>query len=272
MYKILSFFLIVAFIYIAVVVVMYLFQRKLMYHPQRADLDPQHFHMERTQRVRLKSADGVEVTVWEALPAENMPVIVYFHGNAAHIGVEYRAQRFRAFIEKGFGLLVLSYRGYGDSDGSPSEEGLMEDARAVLRYAKEERGLSSQQILLFGESLGSGVAVRMATEFAVKGMILDSPYTSTANRAAEIYPWLPVHVIMKDTFDSLAWIEHVGCPVLILHGDADVVIPVHHGRQLFAAARQPKYGFFPVGVGHVEVSSEDILRLIYSFILSFSPR
>lgn len=255
-----SFICVVFIFYLFIVLGMYLFQRTLMYHPERADLDPARYAMANTQAIRLKSPDGVHVTVWHHPAHAHMPTIIYFHGNAAHLGSDYRRERFSAFAAQGYGVLALSYRGYGDSEGTPSEDGMMDDARTTIRYAKDTLGLGADAMILFGESLGSGIAVRMATEFAVRGVVLDSPYTSAAHRASEIYPWLPVHLIMKDTFNSIAWIEHVHVPLMIFHGANDTVIPVQHGKQLFHAANEPKWADFPLGVGHVDVPALDLIR------------
>lgn len=254
-------------IYLCIIAGMYVFQRRLLYHPEVATLPPPSFQLPNTRQITLTTTDGIRITAWHHSGSDSKPTVIYFHGNSGHMGVDYRVERFHTLTSQGFGLLALSYRGYGDSEGSPSEAGLMEDARATIHYALDVLHLLPQHIWLFGESLGSGVAVRMASEFTVGGIILDSPYTSAADRAAELYPWLPIHLIMKDHFNSLDLISRIHAPILIVHGEDDTVIPVQHGKTLLAHANEPKKGVFPAGLAHVAMTPENIIHAMTTFFL-----
>lgn len=210
-------------------------QRRLLYFPDRQAVAPATVGLP-AQVLTRTTADGVKVMMWWAPPRENRPIILYFHGNGGNLA--YRAPLFRDLVGAGYGLLALSYRGYAGSEGSPSEAGLMEDARAAHAAAVE---LAPQaRLVLFGESLGSGVAVRLAAERRVDGLVLNAPFTAVEDRAQELFPYLPVRLLLSDRFRSRDHIGAVRAPLLILHGEHDQVIPQAHGRALFALANEPK--------------------------------
>jgi hypothetical protein len=232
--------------YLAVIAGLFATQRRLLYFPDTTLLAPQRYGLENAREVSLEADDGVSLTAWLLAPRSGMPVIVYFHGNAANLGN--RAERFALLGGAGYGLLAPSYRGYGGSEGSPSEDGLYRDGRAALERAMRE--FPGAKIVLYGESLGTGVATRMATEYDVAAVILEAPYTSLAARAQEIYWWLPARLLVLDRFDNAGNIGKIGAPVAILHGERDDVVPVRHGRALLEMANAPKTGVFLPGQGH----------------------
>jgi fermentation-respiration switch protein FrsA (DUF1100 family) len=210
-------------------------QRRLLYFPDRQVVAPAAVGVP-AEVVRRPAADGVSLTMWWAPPRDGRPVVIYFHGNGGNLA--YRADVFRDLAGEGYGLLAPSYRGYAGSGGSPGEAGFAEDARAA--YAAVAERAPGAAIVLFGESLGSGVAVRLASERPVQGLILNAPFTSVEERAREIFWYLPVGLLLADRFRSRDRIGAVRAPLLVLHGEADPVIPIAHGRALFALANEPK--------------------------------
>ena len=146
-------------------------------------------------------------------------------------------------------LMLVAYRGYSGNAGAPTEQGLYADARAALDWLNAH-GVVDSSIVAYGASLGSGVATKMAAERELGAVVLEAPYTSTVDVAALRFPLVPVGWLMKDRFESLARIDAVTEPLLVMHGDRDTVIPQYFGRRLFAAAHAPKEGFWPHGVGH----------------------
>ena len=251
--------LISIFIYFLILASMYIFQRKIMYLPLKGE--PNIKSIVGIEKIFLTTKDNVKITALYTQQKESKPLIVYFHGNASNVTADYRVYRFNKFIEAGYGLLAVSYRGYADSEGSPSEEGLYNDARAAIEYLLNEKKLKRNKIVLFGESLGSGVAVQMATEYSFKAIMLDSPYTSTVNRAEELYPFLPIEFLMKDKFESFKKISNIHkMKVIIFHGYEDEVIPIEHGRKMFSLANEPKTAHFQEGVTHVETPMDIILE------------
>lgn len=252
--------------YLAILLTMALRQRSMMYLPERCAVDPQRMGLSSCEVFSLQSSDGITLTGWHIRPREGFPTLLYYHGNAGHLG--YRAEKLRVFSENGFGILAVHYRGYGDSEGSPTERGIIADAKALYRYATETLRIDPAHIILYGESLGSGVAVRVASEHVIGGLVLEAPYTSVADRAAEIYRYLPARHVLRDKFHSLSRLALVKAPILILHGERDAVIPVAHGKRMLAAANEPKQAVFYPETGHTDF---DFARVAHE-LLAFAGR
>ena len=242
-----------------VVVVAYAAQRSLQYHPDRTRVPPDAAGLFGAEEIELTTADGEKVIVWHVPPKGDRPVVLYFHGNGGSLA--WRANRFRSFVADGTGLVALSYRGYGGSTGSPTEAGLIADAEAAYAFAAARYPV--ERIAVWGESLGTGVAVALAASHKIARLILETPFTSAADVGARIYWFLPVQFLMKDSFRSDARIGKVTVPVLILHGTADALIPFDHGEKLFALANEPKRFVRLEGGGHSDLDqfgAQDAIR------------
>jgi hypothetical protein len=234
-------------IYAAALSGMYVFQRDLQYLPSHDDPAPQAAGLTGVDRVTLTTPDGETLVLWYASPAPDRPVILFFHGNAG--AMPDRADRLAFYQAQGYGAAFLSYRGYGGSTGRPSETGLLIDAKTAYDHLRG-LGLPADRIVLVGESLGTGVAVQTAARNPVGAVVLEAPFTAAVDIARQVYPWLPVGLLMKDQYRSRDHIADIRAPLLILHGEADTVIPVGFGRRLFEAAKDPKT-FLSLGpVGH----------------------
>ncbi|MEM8850832.1 MAG: alpha/beta hydrolase [Pseudomonadota bacterium] len=195
--------------------------------------------------IAVPGPDGTPLRGWARPAASGQPTIVFFHGNAG-----FQWHKLPPLAARGYGLLLVSYRGFSGNPGAPSEAGLLADARATLAYAATQ-GIAPEDTILYGESLGTGVAAQMALEPGDwRGLILDAPYTSLEDRASEMYPIFPVRAMIDVEFDTLAIIDRVATPLLIFHGIEDVVIPVDHGRNLLAAAADPKDAIWIDGGSH----------------------
>jgi len=244
--------------YLLLIGCIFVFQRHLMYHPVTIIAPPSVYGLTNVEEVFVPSSDGVKLQVWVHKARESYPTIVYFHGNAFHLAD--RASKFSAFADAGFGLVAVSYRGFGKSAGSPSEQGIYKDARTAIDYAVNTLHIPQNRLIYFGESLGSGVAVQMASELAPGLLALEAAYTSVETRSAELYPFvLGARYLVLDKYDSLSKIASVHAPLLMLHGEADPVIPLRHGKTLFAAANEPKTLVIYPGVHHADYSNEQIL-------------
>jgi fermentation-respiration switch protein FrsA (DUF1100 family) len=241
-------FIFAASLYVALAALMYLVQRSLLYFPETVRTAPAAAGLPQAEEVVLDTADGEKVIAWHVPPRDGKRVVLYFHGNGGSMRL--RADRFQRIVAAGVGVVALSYRGYGGSTGSPTEAGLIEDARAAYAYALARY---PQRIALWGESLGTGVAVALAAEKPVTRLILDAPYTSTLDVAAALYWFLPVRFLMKDQCRSDQRIKHVTAPVLILHGELDDVIPIAYGERLFAMVPGEKRMIRYAGGYHVDL-------------------
>jgi|SRR3954453_2624426 fermentation-respiration switch protein FrsA (DUF1100 family) len=249
------------------VALMYLAQRTLMYHPETQRTPPAAAGLLDVQELVLDTADGEKVIVWYAPPQRELPLVLYFHGNGG--ALRYRADRFRALTGEGYGLLALSYRGYGGSTGSPSEAGMIADAQAAYAFAVAR--VPAERIVLFGESLGTGVAVALAASQRIGRLILEAPFTSAVDLGAQVYWFLPVRLLMKDPFRSDQRIGQVTAPLLVLHGERDRVVPIALGERLFALANEPKrFVRFPAGT-HVGLDQHGALDAVRSFLASSRP-
>ena len=248
--------------YCGVLVLMYVFQRSLMYFPDPVRVPPGAAGLPQAEEVTFKSNDGETLLAWHLAPRGDKPVVIYFQGNAE--GLKPRVERFTWLTADGTGLLALCYRGFGGSTGRPTEDGLIRDARAAYDFARKRD--PGKRIILFGESLGTGVAVALAAEREVAGVILDAPYTSTADVGAAAYPFAPVRWFIKDTFRSDERITRVRAPLLVLHGEQDRVIPVRFGERLFTLANEPKHMvLFPQG-GHVNLDDYGAPSVVKEFL------
>jgi uncharacterized protein len=244
------------------VALMYVAQRSLMYFPDRQRTPPAAAGLPSAEEVVLDSESGERVIVWHVPPRDERPVLIYFHGNGG--ALRHRADRFRALAADGTGLVALSYRGYGGSTGSPSEAGLIADGEAAYRFAAAR--YPAQRIVLFGESLGTGVAVALAAEYPVGRLILQAPFTSAADVASLVYWFLPVRLLMKDPFYSDRRIAKVTVPVLVLHGARDRVVPIALGERLYALANEPKrFVRLPEG-DHNDLDSHGVLAEVRRFL------
>ncbi len=241
---------------------MYLTQRKLMYFPQNLRTAPAAAGFAAAEEIMLDTADGERVIAWHVPPRGNNPVVLYFHGNGG--ALRYRVERFRALTANGTGLLALSYRGYGGSSGTPTEAGLLADADAAYAFAAAR--YPPERIVLWGESLGAGVAIALAAAQKVARLVLEAPFTSAADIGASVYWFMPVRLLMKDQFRSDERIARVTAPVLILHGSNDNVVPIAYGERLFELANEPKRMVRISGGGHNDLDAFGALAVARPFI------
>jgi fermentation-respiration switch protein FrsA (DUF1100 family) len=253
--------------YLVVVCGLYLYQRQLLYHPDRARPLLGALARLGVREVAVPTADGLSLLAWylpaRGSPGGERPVIVYFHGNAGHIG--YRADRVERFAREGYGMLMLEYRGFGGNPGEPSEAGLFEDAAAALRFVAAQ-GVGGHRIVLYGESLGTGVAVQAAITRKVGAVVLESPYTSIVAAARFHYPFIPASWLVSDRYDSLSRIGQIRAPILMLHGARDGIVPLSLGEALFAAAPEPKEQWIAQRAGHVDLGWFGALDVAIAFI------
>lgn len=200
----------------------------------------------RFRPARVSTADGLDLSFWAAEPLPGWPTLVVFHGRAGNAAD--RAPLLAPFAEAGYGVVLAEYRGYGGNPGTPSETGFLLDARAHLDWLAAAWGETAPVVC--GESIGSGVAVAVAAERPVRALVLDAPYTSVADLAAAMYRWLPARRLLRHHFDSLSRLPGVRAPLLVLHGDADDMIPHEHGRRVAAAAGGRAQFVLLRGAGH----------------------
>ena len=251
--------------YLAGLVLLYVRQREMLFpiptiertSPAAADCPEAEEHV-------LTTSDGEKVIVWHVPARPGRPVILYFPGNGDSLAG--CVSRFKAMTADGTGLVALSYRGYAGSSGAPSEEGLLRDAAAA--YAFTTARYAAEQIVAWGFSLGTGVAVAIASEHPVRRLILEAPYTSAVDVAASLYRFAPVRLLMRDQFRSDGRIARVTVPLLVMHGTNDLAIPIGFGERLFALAHEPKQFVRFAGGGHDNLDAFGAIETAKRFIAS----
>ncbi len=212
-------------------------QRRLLYRIEPAYVTPQASGLVGVEEVAIEAPDGARVLAWYGKAKPGKPTLLYFHGNGGSLAV--RAPRIERFMAEGWGILLMTYRGYGGSTGKPTErDNIADGVRAYDRLLS--LGVAAGDIVLYGESLGTGVASRVALQRRPAGMILDAPFTSIPDVAAPHFWYLPVQLIMRDRYDTKRIIPSIQTPLLILHGTLDATVPVAMGRALAALAQEPK--------------------------------
>ncbi|MGY8680870.1 alpha/beta hydrolase [Bradyrhizobium sp. UFLA05-153] len=251
--------------YLAGLVVLYVRQRDMLFPiPPVGRTLPDAAGFPEAEEHVLTTSDGEKVIIWHVPAKPGRPVILFFPGNGDFLAG--LVSRFRAMTADGTGLVALSYRGYAGSGGAPSEQGLLRDAAAA--YAFTTVRYAAEWIVVWGFSLGSGVAVAVASEHPIGKLILEAPYTSTVDVAASAFWFVPVRLLMRDRFRSDERIARVTVPLLIMHGANDLVIPIVFGERLFALAHEPKqFVRFPGG-GHDNLDSFGAIETARHFIAS----
>jgi fermentation-respiration switch protein FrsA (DUF1100 family) len=247
-------------IYLAAVCYLFLFQRDYVFKPGGTLTPVAQAGIPALEAVTIDAADGVKLIGWHVQAATGKPTVLYFHGNAGNFSE--RLPRFKQIAESGFGLLVMSYRGYPGSGGAPSEAALFSDALETFDWLSKR----ADDIVVHGESLGTGIAAYVAAERDVRALVLEAPYTAALDVAAETYPWVPVPYLMRDPFLTREYIKLVSEPVLIVHGTADRVIPVAHGRRLFEIAGEPKELAIVEGAGHGDLWRRGLWSIVMTFL------
>lgn len=260
MRRVLTVVVIAAAVYVALVGALYLFQRSFVFQPHGTHNPPAELGLDAVNVVTHTTADGTELYGWHAGPAPGRPSVLYFHGNAGNISM--RVESFRKILDSGLGLLAMSYRGYAGSGGKPTEDALLSDGLELFDWLSE-RGAP---IVLYGESLGSGVAIYVASEREAAAVVLEAPYTAAVDIARATYPWVPVGLLMHDQFLSRERIGRVAEPVLILHGADDAIVPVDHGRRMFELASEPKRLEVMEGVGHIGLWEQGLWPTVLDFL------
>ncbi|MBC7817283.1 MAG: alpha/beta hydrolase [Planctomycetaceae bacterium] len=262
--------------YLGALIMLAAFQRSLIYHPFAQKSLPANqagLGTGRAHDITVRTEDNLDLRGWLVLAkghaagtdeqiaaefAKGRPVVLYFGGNAGHRN--YRQFEVEVLTQAGADVLIFDYRGYGDSPGDPSEEGLARDARAVWRFATEIKKIESRRIVLYGESLGGGVAIRLASELSLKksppaGVIVRSTFSSLTDAASSHFPYIPVRWLLLDRFPSEQRIRDVTCPLLQFHGRRDAIVPMRLGQKLFAAA--PEKSESDVAKKFVELPNAD---------------
>lgn len=228
-------------IYVGVGVILFLFQSSMIYYPElpgrKITATPAAIGL-KYEEVILNTEDGLKLHGWYTPAESERGVVLFFHGNAGNIS--HRLDSLRIFNALGYSSFIFDYRGYGRSEGKPSEKGTYLDAEAAWRYLVEQRRIASQTIVFFGRSIGASVAAYLATRQLPKALILESAFTSVGDFAASIYPVYPTRLMARYRYNTSKYLESVECPLLIIHSRQDEIVPYKFGQRLYEQANEPK--------------------------------
>ena len=252
--------------YLVIIIFVYFYQRNLLYHPTENNYqdDKVQFNYD---EIFIKVDEEIKLKSWLIKKDfVKYKTLVVFHGNAGHLSN--RIYKLNELYKLDINILLISWRGFSGNNGSPTEQNLYRDAEAAIKWLKDQK-VRNNQIILYGESLGSGVAVEIGKRNKYNSIILESPFTSIENSAKIYYPYLPVRLLLKDRYDSISKIKMIDYPVLIMHGKKDDVVPFSMGKELYEKANSPKHSYFTSDDDHMMEFNSKLLNEIRNFIQKY---
>ena len=255
--------LVVAGLYLALCMLVFAVQRSLIYQPSQEYRSPASLGLQNVDEVQLKMAGGESLISWYAPASGDRPTLLMFHGNGG--ALHHRAARVRLLTNAGYGVFLLGYPGYGGNAGDPSEANFVAAAGLAYDFLQQQH-VSAANLVIYGTSLGSAVAVQLSAREDAAALILEAPMSSVRDIAASLYPIFPVSLLLRDPFLSREHIQQVDERLLIIHGDADRVIPLASGRRLFDAANDPKEMHVIAGGGHNDLLNHGLHTLVQDFL------
>jgi hypothetical protein len=258
------------FFYILLVTAVFFFQRNLLYHPSVNNYLKNQVINEpaEIEKVKITTEDKIELLGWFYNKNINkFKTILFFHGNAGSL--ENRTYKLNHFKDLKVNFLIIAWRGFSGNKGQPNENGLYKDAESAIKWLKM-KGINEENIILYGESLGTGVAVEVAQNKKYAGVILESPFTSMVNMGKKYYPFFPVHFLLKDKFESHKKIKNISVPILIMHGEVDKIVPYAMGKKMYELANEPKFFYSQEYGDHMIEYDEKLLLALKKFIQSLN--
>ena len=252
-------------VYLIILTVIYFSQRSLMYHPTENNYLDENKLNHKIEKIKIPS--DFELSSWYFKKNANFKTLLFFHGNAGSL--ENRIYKLNDLSKLDLNYLIIAYRGFSGNQGAPSEEGLYKDARAA-KYWLNLNNISDENIIVYGESLGTAVAIDLAKDHKFAGIILESPFTSMVKLSRKYYPWAPTSLLLKDKYETDKKINKVFSPILILHGRKDNIVPFQMGEELFKKANNPKYNYFIDNDDHMMDFNDNLVNSINKFISSLN--
>ena len=256
--------------YILLLIIMFFFQSNLIYHPSGNNYLKDQVTNEPTEieKVKITTVDNINLVAWfYNKDIEKFKTILFFHGNAGSL--DNRTYKLNHFKDLNVNFLIIAWRGFSGNVGKPNEVGLYNDAASAIKWLKS-KGVTEKNIILYGESLGTGVAVEVAQNKNYAGVILESPFTSMVNIGKKHYPFFPVSLLLKDKFESYKKINNIFVPVLIMHGKVDKIVPYDMGKKMYELANEPKFFYSQDYGDHMIEYDEKLLLALKKFILSLN--
>ena len=257
----------VLLVYLSVTFGLYIYQRSLLYHPIENNYYGDKMTVE-VKKVKISTEDNIELLAWyHKKDIKRFKTILYLHGNAGSL--ENRIHKINHFNNIDINFLLLAWRGFSNNQGKPTEQGLYIDARSAVKWLINE-GVKEENIIIYGESLGTGVATEIAQNKKFAGVILESPFTSMIAAAKSKYPIFPIKLLLKDKYESDKKIKNINSPILIMHGEIDKIVPFWMGKKMFELANEPKYSYFSKYDDHMMEFNQELINSLKLFIKSLN--
>ena len=257
----------VVLVYFLATLGLYIFQRSLLYHPTENNYDGDRLTVN-IEKVKIVTEDNIDLLAWyHNKDINKFKTILYLHGNAGSL--ENRIHKINHFEDMNINFLLLSWRGFSGNKGEPTEQGLYQDARSAVKWLIKQ-GVFEENIIIYGESLGTGVTTEIAQNKNFAGIILESPFTSMVAAGKSKYPIFPIRLLLKDRYESDKKIKNIKSPVLIMHGEQDNIVPFWMGEKMFELANEPKYSYFSKYDDHMMDFNNELINSIKLFLKSLN--
>ena len=265
--KILQIFLVLFFVYLIFFVFLYFYQRNLLYHPNENNYSGDNLTI-KVEEVKIPTPDNLKLSGWfHKKNLSDYKTIIYFHGNAGTL--ENRIHKLNHFEDIDVNFLIIAWRGFSGNKGKPTENGLYRDGKSAVNWVLEQ-GVKEKNIVLYGESLGTGIASEIAQNRNFAGVILETPFTSMVYAAKEFYPYIPVSFLLKDRYENKKKIMHINIPIMIMHGEKDTIVPFSMGKKIFEIANEPKYSYFTKYDNHMMEYDDKMINALKNFLKSLN--
>jgi uncharacterized protein len=259
--------LIIIFIYFLLLVFLYFYQRNLLYHPNENNYSGDKISVN-IRKIKISTSDNINLLGWyHEKNLQDYKTLIYFHGNAGSL--ENRIHKLNHFQDMNINFLIIAWRGFSGNNGKPSETGLYEDGKSAIDWIKK-KGVEEKNLILYGESLGTGVATHLAQNRGFGGIILETPFTSMTDAAKKFYPYIPVDLLLKDKFENYKKIKNINSPLLVMHGEVDQIVPFSMGKKIYEIANEPKYSYFTKYDDHMMEYDENLVLTLKTFIKSLN--
>ena len=263
----LQFILTIFAIYFLVLVFLYFYQRNLLYHPNENNYSGDKISVD-IEKVKIQTADNIKLLGWyHEKNLKDYKTLVYFHGNAGSL--ENRIHKLNHFQDMNINFLIIAWRGFNGNKGKPSERGLYVDGKSAIDWLKK-KGVDEKNLILYGESLGTGVATHLAQNKNYAGVILETPFTSMVDAAKNFYPYIPINLLLKDKFENFKKVKNINIPILVMHGEVDQIVPFSMGKKIYEIANNPKYSYFTKYDDHMMEYDENLVLALKSFFNSLN--
>ena len=265
--KILQIFLVLFFVYLALLVFLYFYQRNLLYHPNENNYSGDNLTV-KVEKVKIQTFDNLKLNGWfHKKNLSDYKTIIYFHGNAGVL--DNRIHKLNHFKDIDVNFLIIAWRGFSGNPGKPTEDGLYIDGKSAVNWVLEQ-GVKQENIVLYGESLGTGIALEIAQNKNFAGVILETPFTSMVAAAQNFYPFIPVSLLLKDRYENEKKVINTNIPIMVMHGEKDTIVPFSMGKRIFELANDPKYSYFTKHDNHMMDYDDQLINALKKFLKSLN--